>query len=204
MLGTLGEADKVKWSEWVPSMTHAYNGTKCQVTGFTPYFLMFGHEPILAIDLEYGITNPMLVDSSHENFAKKLRKRLQWAYKVANECIQKEAMYHKKYYDKRMRCMKLDINDVVLMRVKAFGNDRKVADKWEEHPYHVVEQLPNRPVFKVQNLEDMTKFHILHRNMLFPLRTAKRMDDEPSVLVEHVNVQLLQANKLMEQHFYSL
>ena len=96
------------------------------------------------------------------------------------------------------------INDVVLVRVKAFGNDRKVADKWEEHPYHIVEQLPNRPVFKVQNLEDMTKFHILHRNMLFPLRTAKRTDDEPSILVEHVNVQLLQANKLMEQHFYSL
>ena len=52
-------------------------------------FLMFGWEPILPIDLEFGITNPMLVDSSHENFAKKLGKRLQWAYKVANECIQK-------------------------------------------------------------------------------------------------------------------
>ena len=90
------------------------------------------------------------------------------------------------------------------IRVKAFGNDRKVADKWEEHPYHVVEQLPNRPVFKVQNLVDMMKFHTLHRNMLFPLRTVKRMDDEPSILVEHVNVQLLQANELMEQHFYSL
>ena len=100
--------------------------------------------------------------------------------------------------------MKLDINDVVLVRVKAFGNDRKVADKWEEHPYRIVEQLPNRPVFKVQNLVDMTKFRTLHHNMLFPLRTAKRTDDETSILVEHVNVQLLQANELMEQHFYSL
>ena len=177
---------------------------KCQVTGFTPYFLMFGREPILPIDLEFGITNPILVDSSHENFAKKLRKRLQWAYKVANEYIQKETMCHKEYYDKRMRCMKLDINDVVLVRVKAFGNDRKVADKWEEYLYWVVEQLPDRPVFKVQNLNDMTKFHTLHCNMLFPLRTAQGNDDEPSVLVEHVNVQLLQANKLMDQHFYSL
>ena len=100
--------------------------------------------------------------------------------------------------------MKLDINDVVLVRVKAFGNDRKVADKWEEYPYRVVEQLPDRPVFKVQNLKDMTKFRTLHSNMLFPLRTAQGNDDEPSVLVEHVNVQLLQANKLMDQHFYSL
>ena len=33
------------------------------------------------------------------------------------------------------------INDVVLVRVKAFGNDRKVADKWEEHPYRIVETV---------------------------------------------------------------
>ena len=70
MLGTLGEEDKLKWSEWVPTMTHAYNSTKCQVTGFTPYFLMFGQEPILPIDLEFGISNPMLVDSSHENMGR--------------------------------------------------------------------------------------------------------------------------------------
>ena len=190
MLGTLGEEDKLKWSEWVPSMTHAYNSTKCQVTGFTPHFLMFGREPILPIDLEFGITNPMLVDSSHENFAKKLGKRLQWAYKVANECIQKESLCHKKYYDKRMRCMKLGINDIVLVRIKAFSNDRKVADKWEEHPYRVVEQLPNRPVFKVQNLDDMTKFHTLHHNMLFPLKTVQESDDQ-NVIVEKVNVQPL-------------
>ena len=96
--------------------------------------------------------------------------------------------------------MKLGINDIVLVQVKAFGNDRKVADKWEEHPYRVVEQLPNRPVFKVQNLDDMSKFRMLHHNMLFPLKTTQEGDDH-SVLVEKVNGQSLRANRLMEQHF---
>ena len=96
--------------------------------------------------------------------------------------------------------MKLGINDIVLVRVKAFGNDSKVADKWEEHPYRVVKQLPNRPVFKVQNLDDMSKFHTLHRNMLFPLKTAQESDDH-SVIVEKVNVQSLRVNRLMEQHY---
>ena len=53
--------------------------------------------------------------------------------------------------------MKLEINDIVLVRVKVFGNDCKVVDKWEQSPYRVVEQLPNCPVFKVKNLEDHTK-----------------------------------------------
>ena len=88
---------------------------------------------------------------------RKLRKRLNWAYKVAKETNEKETKRHKQYYDKRVRCMKLEINDIVLVRVKVLGNDRKVADKWEQYPYRVVEQLPNHPVFKVQNLEDHTK-----------------------------------------------
>ena len=96
--------------------------------------------------------------------------------------------------------MKLGINDIVLVRIKAFGNERKVADKWEKHPYCVVEQLPNRPVFKVQNLDDMLKFHTLHHNMLFLLKMAQEGDDH-SVIVEKVNVQPLRANRLMEQHF---
>ena len=62
--------------------------------------------------------------------------------------------------------MKLEINDIVLVCIKAFGNDHKVTDKWEQSPYRVVEQLPNRPVFTVQNMEDHTKKRTLHRNML--------------------------------------
>ena len=101
MLGTLGEEDNLKWSEWVPTMTHAYNSTKCQVTGFTPYFLMFGREPILPIDLEFGISNPMLVDSSHETFAKKLGKRLQWAYKVAMNAYKRSPFVTRNIMTKR-------------------------------------------------------------------------------------------------------
>ena len=66
--------------------------------------------------------------------------------------------------------------------------------------YRVVEQLPKRPVFKVRNLDDMTKFCTLHCNMLFPLKMAQESDDQ-NVIVAKVNVQPLRANMLMEQHF---
>ena len=110
--------------------------------------------------------------------------------------------HHKRYYNKRVRCLKLAINDIVLVRVKAFGNDRKVANKWEQTPYREVEQIPNRPVFKVQNLEDYMKICTLYRNMLYPLKTVQE-DSTDDVIIKNVNVQLQDTNNLMLKHFES-
>ena len=42
MLGTLLEKPKSTWMEQVPTLVHAYNCTMNNVTGFSPYYLMFG------------------------------------------------------------------------------------------------------------------------------------------------------------------
>ena len=107
MLGTLSKEEKLRWSKWVPAMTHAYNCTKCQVTGFSPYFLMFRHQPLLPIDIEYGVMAPYISAKDHRSFMKRLQKRLRWAYKIASDTMSKEAMHHKAYYDKKMHCMTL-------------------------------------------------------------------------------------------------
>ena len=38
MIGTLPNVEKANWQSWVNHLTHAYNCTKSQVTGFSPYF----------------------------------------------------------------------------------------------------------------------------------------------------------------------
>ena len=40
-------------------------------------------------------------DTAHQNYVKKLKARLEWAYQVAHENNQKESEHHKKYYDKK-------------------------------------------------------------------------------------------------------
>ena len=74
MLGTLDNETKRKWTDYVPSLVHAYNCSKNSVTSFCPYYLMFGHEPILPIDVEYGVTEAYLTDKANDNFARKLKK----------------------------------------------------------------------------------------------------------------------------------
>ena len=43
-----------KWLVELPSVIWSLRNTSSQVTGFTPFFLVYGAEAILPTDLEYG------------------------------------------------------------------------------------------------------------------------------------------------------
>ena len=58
MLGSLPQNNKVNWQDWVSTLVHAYNCTTTRVTGFSPYFLMFGREPKIPADEVFGVTFP--------------------------------------------------------------------------------------------------------------------------------------------------
>ena len=77
-----------------------------QVTGFSPYYLIYGRTPKLPIDVKFRVTFPEMSKNSRQNYADKLKARLKWAYKVACETNEKESARHKRYYDKKYRCMK--------------------------------------------------------------------------------------------------
>jgi len=57
MLGTLQPGQKQKWSQYVSSLIHTYNCTRNNAMGYSPYYLMFGREARLPIDLCFG-TSP--------------------------------------------------------------------------------------------------------------------------------------------------
>ena len=54
MLGTLEPSQKVDWKSHLGSLVHAYNCTKHDTTGFSPYYLMFGRHPRIPVDLVLG------------------------------------------------------------------------------------------------------------------------------------------------------
>ena len=128
MLGTLPSHAKKNWQEWITTLTHAYNCTVSPVTGFSLYFLMFGRNPKLPLDIDLGIPTMEQEPTSQQNYAQKLYSRLQWAYQKAQENSKKESECHKKYYDERMRCMKLRPDGLVMVRVKALIGDHKISD----------------------------------------------------------------------------
>ena len=101
MLGTLPIENKINWQDWVSNLTHAYNCAITKVTGFSPYFLMFGREPRIPVDEEFGITFPKTRRNTVKQYVENLGNRLQWAYEIAKEHIAQDVQQRKLYYDRR-------------------------------------------------------------------------------------------------------
>ena len=89
MLGTLLERPKSTWREQVPTLVHAYNCTRNNATGFSPYYLMFGQKLCLPIDLIFG-TNTADLKGNSIRYIENLKRRKEWAYQTANEVIKRE------------------------------------------------------------------------------------------------------------------
>ena len=88
--------------------------------------------------------------------------------------------------------MKLVPSDTVLVRIKAFGVDRKITDKWEQQPYVVLKQMSDQPVFKVKPTGDDGEENVrtLYQNMLFPIRSNQEEPEQESVPVQNPNIAL--------------
>ena len=210
MLGTLPTHAKRNWQEWIATLMHAYNCTLSSVTGFSPYFLMFGRTLKIPLDVEMGVT---LVDQGHksyQNYAKKLQAKLKWAYQKAQENNKKESERKKRYNDQKMKCMSIKPEDLILVHVKAPSGQHKIIDQWEDKQYQVLSQLDDQPVFRVQPEDAVDDENIkgLHRNMLlFPIQTVR--DQSPTTTTtESVNENkrhfaLMKANLLMDVYFDS-
>ena len=183
MIGTLDQDQKDKCQDWVSTLTHAYNCTRCESTGFSPYQLMFGRVPRLPVDIEYGITQPQLMKKSQQNYTRKLRAKLNWAFRTAKETSDKEALRQKQYYKRKMHCQRIVPRDLVLVNQKGSSGNYKINDKWELNPFRVMEQMKDdkgklTPVFKLQEIvqEGAPRLKTLHRNMIYPYRSVMTED----------------------------
>lgn len=178
MLGTLESEQKADWKSFVAPLVHSYNATKHVSTGFSPFFLMFGRHPRLAVDAYLGLNSEDQSISSKDHYVTKLKKRLHFAYKVASKEAEKSAERNKTRYDAKVRESTLDIGDRVLVRNVAFKGKHKLADKWERDPYVVI-HIPDSsiPVFKVKKESGRHEIKTLHRNMLLPFSYIPRTSE---------------------------
>ena len=72
MIGTLPSEIKYNWQDHVNTLVHVYKCMDSMATKFSPYYLMFGRELNLPIDIEFGVRTPDLVATSTRNYVEKL------------------------------------------------------------------------------------------------------------------------------------
>ena len=167
MIGKLEQDKKAHWSEHLPEMLSAYNGTRSAVT---PYFLLFGRKARMPVDYLF----PTLCDSPHQTKMEvsvvAMQKRLKEAFAVARHLTSQEAAKQWHYYDHKAGAVVLQPGDVVMVHTDGFVGKRKVKDWWEDGGFIVESQLEDWPVYKVRcptaDAKQKPKYWILHRNHL--------------------------------------
>lgn len=80
MLGTLEDKEKHHWRDFVKPLVHAYNCTRNDTTGYSPYELMFGRQPRLLVDFIPGISPDTGNHQTHSEYVKSLRQHIQESY----------------------------------------------------------------------------------------------------------------------------
>lgn len=168
MLRTLTENEKADWKESLAKVVHAYNCTRSEATGLSPYYLLFGHTPRLPVDILFNLPSQE-EQVSYKEYVQKWQSQMKEAYQIASKTAQKEALRGKHYYDQKTHGVQLYPGNRVLLRnFKVRGRPGKLRSYWEDAVYEIVSQKnPDLPVYKVRP-EKGGKSRIVHRTLLLP------------------------------------
>ena len=182
MIGKLEEDKKACWSKHLPELLLAYNAMCSAVTGYSPYYLLFGIRSRIPVDYLF----PTLHDSPHQTKMEvsvvAMQKRLKEAFAVARHLTSDEAAKQHHYYDCKAGAVALQPGDIVMVCTDGFVGKQKVKDQWEDEGFIAESQLEDWPIYRVKcpTSDDrrQTKYWILYQNHLL-LVTNEDASDIP-------------------------
>ena len=179
MLGTLLPEQKVNWKDHVTTMTFAYNSTPHTSTGFTPHFLMFARDARIPANLVLGVDEDVCAAVDEASYVRQVREDLEAAYEAANTAADRARSKQKASYDKKCKGNEFQVGDKVLVANKNLRGRRKIADRWEEHPYTVIAKSADQPVYTVRR-DDNGRERTIHRNLITSCTFLSGSSDEDS------------------------
>ena len=149
LLRSLTETRKHKWHLYLSELTYAYNTTPHPVTGFSPFYLLFGRDARLRSDLLFAL-NDTDRDQPADNWVEFHQKKLQEAYVLAKNRFDQAAEKRKRNFDKHSKDAPLEIGDRVYKRARGIKGRNKIQDIYKPDVYHVIDKLQDKDVYKIE------------------------------------------------------
>ena len=183
MLRSLPEDQKEDWRASVDKVVHAYNCTRNESTGFSPFFLLFGRHPRLPIDLAFGFEpKENQTKGSSTEYAARWSQQMKQAYELARKNATQAAQRRKRLYDQKAHSDDLSPGDRVLVRnLKRAEGPSKLRSYWEDKVYTVLKQRgTNLPVYELQPENGKGDAKVVHRNLLLPCDLLQSSEAAPT------------------------
>lgn len=114
ILKTFTDKDKMNWKDSLNKLIFAHNCTHTEVTGFSPFYLLYSHAPGLPIDMLFNL--PTEAGSCSQcDYVERWKQGMQEAYAIARDNVHKSTQRNKRMYDGKMRSSVLFPGDRVLV-----------------------------------------------------------------------------------------
>uniref|UniRef100_A0A6G5A9C4 Putative tick transposon n=1 Tax=Rhipicephalus microplus TaxID=6941 RepID=A0A6G5A9C4_RHIMP len=137
MLSMYVSADHRDWDTTLPFVTFAYNSSRHDTAGFSPFFLLFGRDPALPFDT---LLPAALNDKSQ--YARDAIMKAQAARQVARRRLLDSQDNQKSVYDARHRDVHFTPGDLVLLWFpsRRVGLSEKLLPRYSG-PYRILRQV---------------------------------------------------------------
>ena len=180
MLRTLPESYKSHWHKHLNKVVHAYNCSRNDATGYSPFYLLFERHPRLPIDLIFTI-DLSTKHQSYPQYVSTWKTAMENAYTLASKKSQESGARAKEYYDRKLLSSVLQPNDHVLVHnLSERGGAGKLRAHWEDQIHSIVRQRgPDSPVYEVKPNTGTGPTRVLHRNLLLPCDSLPLHSDLP-------------------------
>lgn len=165
MIHALPPGEKHEWPRRLQTLTFMYNCTVHEMTGFAPFYLMFGRVPRLPVDMMFRSVLSDSTSSDYSKYVSTLSKDLSKAMNIAQKLASKEQHCHAVLYDRKAKGSNIEVSDCILLAYRAARGKKKVVNHWESTVYTVVDKIPNTNTFRIRSTVTGQE-KVVHRNLL--------------------------------------
>ena len=170
MLSTCAYNHPFDWEHHLRKVCMAYNSSVQSSTGYTPFYLMFGRQAQLPIDIIYRPTHAdsQTAPLSTNEYASLLQTRLRTAFDLVREHASTNHQRQKAFYDQKVHGKPYMPGDLVWFysSVPQKGSSRKLYHPWTG-PFKVVKRISD-VTYRIQQLQGKRKRKIVHFDHLKP------------------------------------
>ena len=179
MLSMYVDADHKNWDSILPYVTFAYNTSRQESSGYTPFFLLYGREVTFPKDYEFFVkAGPQ----ENQDTPKGISHRFEKIRELVTQRLHQVHLRQKAYYDANRRETQYGEGDLVLIYkpYRKVGKSKKLLHRWLG-PYLVVRRLSdlNYEVKKFRGSSDKTEIAHVVNIKKFNVRSLSPTQDPP-------------------------
>ena len=160
--------DHKDWDEYIPLILFAHRTSVCEAIGDSPFYVLYGREPRLPIDVKLLPKESEDLSSSVFEHRKRIVEKVELAQNIARENIQRSQQKMKEYYDQKAKMPTFEVGQRVWVYTPKTkkGRSKKLLHNWYG-PYRIVEQ--SSPVhFRLRTDSNKKVTFAVHANRMKP------------------------------------